>query len=111
MTYYERNKEQRKEINRQRALDYYYKNIEKRREYNKNYWKDNYIKLYSKRLLKKNCDDMKLKEYQKYYYEKTKYENKIIICVLICVLNVIIKNLKKLIWLLNVILMTKENVF
>ena len=62
-----------------RALEYYYKNIEQRREYNKNYWKDNYIKLYSKRLLKNNCDDMKLKEYQKYYYEKTKYENKIII--------------------------------
>ena len=62
-----------------RALEYYYKNIEQRREYNKNYWKDNYIKLYSKRLLYNNCDDMKLKEYQKYYYEKTKYENKIII--------------------------------
>ena len=87
--------EQRKEINRQRALDYYYKNIEKRREYNKNYWKDNYIKLYSKRLLKKNCDDMKLKEYQKYYYEKTKYENKKILKIfIIYFLNVIIKNLK-----------------
>ena len=78
MSYYERYKVERKEISRARALEYYYKNIEKRREYNKNYWKDNYIKLYSKRLLKKNCDDMKLKEYQKYCYEK-KYENKIII--------------------------------
>ena len=72
MTYYERNKEERKELNKMRALEYYYKNIEQRREYNKNYWKDNYIKLYSKRLLKNNCDDMKLKEYQKYYYEKNK---------------------------------------
>ena len=79
MTYYERNKEQRKELNKMRALEYYYKNIEQSREYNKNYWKDNYIKLYSKRFLKNNCDDMKLQEYQKYYYEKTKYENKIII--------------------------------
>ena len=35
MTYYERNKEQRKKINRQRALDYYYKNTERRRECNK----------------------------------------------------------------------------
>ena len=79
MTYYERNKEERREINRTRALEYYYKNIVQRRGYNKDYWKDNYIKLYSKRLLKNNCDDVKLKEYQKYYYEKTKYENKIII--------------------------------
>ena len=76
MSYYERNKEERKELNKMRALEYYYNNIEQRREYNKNYWKDNYITLYSKRLLKNNCDDMKLKEYQKYYYEKTKYENK-----------------------------------
>ena len=76
MSYYERNKEERKELNKMRALEYYYKNIEKRREYNKNYWKDNYIKLYSKRLLKNNCDDMKLKEYHKYYYEKRKYGNK-----------------------------------
>ena len=50
MTYYERNKEERKELNKMRALEYYYKNIEQRREYNKNYWKDNYIKLYSKRI-------------------------------------------------------------
>ena len=112
MTYYERNKEQRKEINRQRALDYYYNNIEKRREYNKNYWKDNYITLYSKRLLKNNCDDMKLKEYQKYYYEKTKYENKIIIeDVYNLCLKRDNKEFKKMIWLLNVTLTTKENFF
>ena len=72
VTYNEKHKEERKEINRVRALEYYYKNIEKRREYNTNYWKDNYNELYTKRLLKNNCDDMKLKEYQKYYYEKTK---------------------------------------
>jgi hypothetical protein len=76
VTYYERYKEERKEINRVRALEYYYKNIEKRREYNKNYWKDNYNELYTKRLLKDDIDDMKLKEYQKHYYEKTKYGNK-----------------------------------
>ena len=79
MSYYEKYKEERKEINRVRALEYYYKNIEKRREYNKNYWKDNYNELYTKRLLKNNCDDMKLKEYQKYYYEKSKHGNKTII--------------------------------
>ena len=79
MSYYESNKEERKELNKMRALEYYYNNIEQRREYNKNYWKDNYIKLYTKRLLKNDCNNMKLKEYHKYYYEKTKYENKIII--------------------------------
>ena len=76
MSYYEKHKEEQKQINRVRALEYYYKNIEKRREYNKNYWKDNYNELYTKRLLKNDCNDMKLKEYQKYYYEKTKYGNK-----------------------------------
>ena len=35
VTYYEKYKQERKEINRQRALEYYYQNIEKRREYNK----------------------------------------------------------------------------
>ena len=76
MSYYENHKEERKEINRQRALQYYYKNIEKRREYNKNYWKENFLELYTKRLLKSDyCHDMKIKEYQKYYYEKTKYGN------------------------------------
>ena len=76
MLYYEKHKEEQKQINRVRALEYYYKNIEKRREYNKNYWKDDYNELYTKRLLKNDCNDMKLKEYQKYYYEKTKYGNK-----------------------------------
>ena len=79
MSYYEKYKQERKEINRQRALEYYYKNIEKRREYNKNYWKDNYNELYKKRLLKNSFDELRIKEYQKYYYEKTKYENKTII--------------------------------
>ena len=76
MSYYERNKEERKELNKMRALEYYYNNIEQRREYNKNYWKENYNELYKKRLLKNDVDDMKLKEYHKYYYEKTKYGNK-----------------------------------
>ena len=79
MSYYEKHKEEQKQINRVRALEYYYKNIEKRREYNKNYWKDNYNELYTKRLLKSSCDDINLKEYQKYYSEKTKYGNKTII--------------------------------
>ena len=52
MSYNEKHKEERKEINRVRALEYYYKNIEKRRGRNENFWKDNYIDLYSKRLLK-----------------------------------------------------------
>ena len=76
MSYYERNKEERRELNKMRALEYYYNNIEQRREYNKNYWKENYNELYKKRLLKNDVDDMKLKEYNKYYYEKTKYGNK-----------------------------------
>ena len=78
MTYYERNKEQRKELNKQRALEYYYKNIEQRREYNKNYWKDNYIKLYSKRLLKNNCDDMKLKNIKNIIMKKQNMKIKLI---------------------------------
>ena len=52
MSYYEKHKEEQKQINRVRALEYYYKNIEKRREYNKNYWKTNFCELYKKRLLK-----------------------------------------------------------
>ena len=56
----EKYKDERKEVNGQRDLEYYYKNIEKRREYNENYWKEKYVNLYSKRLLKINCDDIKL---------------------------------------------------
>ncbi len=79
VTYNEKHKEERKEINRVRALEYYYKNIEKRREYNRNYWKTNFCELYKKRLIKNSYNELQIKEYQKYYYEKTKYENKTII--------------------------------
>ena len=75
----ERYKEERKQINRTRALEYYYKNLEKRREYNRNYWKTNFCELYKKRLIKNSYNELQIKEYQKYYYEKTKYENKTII--------------------------------
>jgi len=75
MTYYERYKEERRELNRKKALEYYYKNIEKRREYNRQYWKTNFLELYTKRLLKNDCDDKTVKEYQHAYYEKHKYDN------------------------------------
>ena len=53
MSYYEKHKEEQKQINRVRALEYYYKNIEKRREYNKiigkiiimNYKQNDYSKM------------------------------------------------------------------
>ena len=70
MSYYERNKEQRKEINRERALEYYYKNIEERKEYNKNYWKLNNNKLYNKRRGNKTY-----LEYQKHYNEQIRIKN------------------------------------
>lgn len=75
MTYYQKHKEERKEKNRQNALEYYYRNIEQRKEYNKKYWQENYLELYTKRLLKKNCSSTTMKEYQHAYYEKHKYDN------------------------------------
>ena len=69
-TYYERHKEQRRELNKTRALNYYYKNIEERREYNKNYWKLNNNMLYNKR--RENKDYL---EYQKHYNEQIRIKN------------------------------------
>ena len=37
VSYYERHKEQRREINKTRALNYDYKNVEERKTYNKNH--------------------------------------------------------------------------
>jgi len=76
MSYYEKHKEERKEIYRQRSLQYYYNNLEKRREYNKQYWRDNYLTLYQKRLEKKECGNKKIEDYKLYFFEKNKYENK-----------------------------------